>query len=65
MVGLACLGLGRDEEVPRGAGNRRRRAEPLLKRGTGLVPGRGLNPLHYWQLAGLAFPCYSLSFLHM
>lgn len=64
MVGLAYLGLGRDEEVPRGAGNRRR-AEPLLKRGTGLVSGRGLNPLHCWQLPGLAFPSYSLSFLRM
>lgn len=35
MVGLACSGLGREEEVTRGAGNKRRRAEALPQRGTG------------------------------
>lgn len=55
MVGLAWLGLGRDEEVPRGAGNRSRRAEALPKSGTGFRARlRGLNPNHPWQLAGLA-----------
>lgn len=58
MVGLACLGLGRDEEVTRGAENRRRRAEVLPKRGTGFSARRkfGSSP-------GLAFARFSLSFL--